>query len=187
MQIDVELSESGIEKLIKQLEDYKKSIREKNKLFLEKLAERGIEVAEAETAKGTHKMPGFISFRKEVETEDGVVTVYVIGEGQPFQSDWVDAFDEEHHDMVYPLSMLEFGSAGLALERQTAFGVEGGRGSFTHMGHDNDIEWYVKRGDKKNNKVRHATAIAPTRPMYHAAEKMRSEILDVMKEVFTDA
>ena len=187
MQIDVELSESGIEKLIKQLEDYKKSIREKNKLFLEKLAERGIEVAEAETAKGTHKMPGLISFRKEVETEDGVVTVYVIGEGQPFQSDWVDAFDEEHHDMVYPLSMLEFGSAGLALERQTAFGGEGGRGSFTHMGHDNDIEWYVKRGDKENNKVRHATAIAPTRPMYHAAEKMRSEILDVMKEVFTDA
>jgi len=187
MQIDVELSESGIEKLIKQLEDYKKSIREKNKLFLEKLAERGIEAAESAVSGGTHTMPSRITFRKEIETEDGIVTAYVIGEGQPFQSDWVDAFDEEHHDMVYPLSMLEFGSAGLALERQTAFGGEGGRGSFTHMGHDNDIEWYVKRGDNENNKVRHATAIAPTRPMYHAAEKMRSEILDVMREVFTSA
>ena len=187
MQIDVELSTSGIEKLIKQLEDYKKSIREKNKLFLEKLAERGIEAAQDNASKGTHTMPSRITFKREIKTEDGVLTAYVIGEGQPFQSDWVDAFDVEHHDMVYPLSMLEFGSAGLALQEQDAFGGHGGQGTFTRIGHDAETSWYVKRGDKNNNEVRHATAIRPTRPMYNAAEAMIKEIQDIAKEVFNDA
>lgn len=187
MQIDVELSESGIEKLIKQLEDYKKSIREKNKLFLEKLAERGIEVAESAVSGGTHTMPSRITFRKEIETEDGIVTAYVIGEGQPFQSDWVDGDGKKWSDMVYPLSMMEFGSAGLALPEQNAFGGHGGQGSFSKRGHADDIDWYVKKGTDESVKATHATAIAPTRPMYHAAEKMRSEILDVMREVFTSA
>lgn len=180
--IDVELSAQGMDKLISELKDYKKSLKSKNRRFIKLLLEKGITVAEEKKADGSHKLPPKISFRKEIKAEDGAVVALLIGAGEPFSSKWRSKDDNWYDDLVYPLSMLEFGSAGYALESpEETFGAGSvGRGTFSRMGHENDFVWHVERDDGR----RAATAIRPTRPMYHAALKMQEEVINAAKEAF---
>lgn len=174
---------------IRELSAYRKSIEEKNQQFVSTLLEHGIVTAREALAGGTHHMPERITFSKNVEVSGQKITAYLVGTGEPFESHWVDAHGTDHHDLVCPMSMMEFGSAGLALPPTYDFlpkdGEAGGRGTFSVSGNENKTSWtfYIRTGEKSyEQKV--GTAIAPTRPLYNAIEQMRSEINSVAREVF---
>lgn len=179
------LSYGGLLNISRKLKDYAKSLEAKNALFITLLTGRGIKVARQRAAEGTHHMGEFISFETEVSGEKGTTVGVITGTGQTFPSTWLDRSGKEQNGMVYPLSMLEFGSAGLALPEQDAFGGHGGQGSFSVSGHENDIWWYVTKVYPDGRVVRKlATAIAPTRPMYNAMLRMRHDIMECAKIAF---
>lgn len=174
-----------MEDLIRQLKEYKDGLEKKNKAFVDALLDKGITVAVEKAGDGTHQMSRYVTFRKEFETEKGkTVVALLVGAGQTFPSMWQGKDGSPHADTVYPLSMLEFGSAGYALvSPEETFGATWGvgQGAMAQAGHEADVAWTVVRDGSYINP---ATAIAPTRPMYHAANKMMEDILKTAQEAF---
>lgn len=186
--ISVDLSSKGIDSLIRQLEGYAKTLDEKNERFLELLLDCGIKVAEQSIATGTHHMPERISFYKELEPTDGhSAKGIMVGVGETFFSRWYDADGGEHNDEVYPLAMMEFGSAGYAVPPTDAYGGHGGKGTFSVSGHENDYSWWIiTEVDAAGRPVakKLGTAVQPTYPMYNAMEEMKKQIRDCAIEAF---
>lgn len=183
--IKIDLFSDGIDSLIKQLEEYDKSIDAKMAQFIEALTSVGIRKAESAVAEGTHQMPQLIRFEKEVEADGDYVLGMVIGTGETFISEWVDINGTEHMDEVYPLSMMEFGSALYALAPQEAFGGYGGRGTFSSSGNEMKAAWTVTKRDPDGTEhTVVATAIHPTQPMYKAANEMRDQMLHCVRQAF---
>lgn len=179
------LSYGGLLNISRKLKDYAKSLTEKNEKFISLLMERGIKVAQERADAGTHQMGNYISFETEISGEKGTTVGVIVGTGQTFPSQWIDRDKTEHNDVVYPLSMLEFGSAGFALPPQEAFGGSGGQGAFSVAGHETDVWWYVTKVYPDGRVVRKlATAIAPTRPMYNAMLRMRHDLMECAKIAF---
>ena len=183
--MNIEISFENIDRVQEQLKQYMKSYTKKLQKFVELLLEKGITVAETETAKGSHQLPQRIRFEKKIEADKGYVLGILTGKGDTLISDWIDAKGNEHIDEVFPLSMLEFGSAAYALEPQDTFGGHGGKGTFSVSGNENKASWYVTKIDDGGNEIRkHATAIEPTKPMYNAMLDMRSEISECAEKAF---
>lgn len=181
------LSSAGLSHLIDKLENYSKSLTDKNAQFIEKLLDAGISVAYDRASGSTHRMQNYVTFSKEIEqTADGVVGI-MLGIGETFISEWVGSDGTGFIDEVWPMHMLEFGSAGYALEDGTAFGGQGGRGTFSRAGYENDIEWHVKAVRDGEVVWKRATAIKPTQPMYNAMLEMQKQIVDIATEVFGGA
>ena len=186
MEIKVNLSRRSIKAAIAKLDRYSKDLEKKNEIFVERLLDLGIQVAEEAVSKGTHDMPKRISFYKDyaVPNEHGITGI-LVGVGETFLSRWIDSMGDEHSDEVYPLAMMEFGSAGFALPWTNAYGGYGGQGTFSISGNENSVSWYVTKIDEAGNEVRtRATAIVPTMPMYHAMEEMRGQIIECARESF---
>lgn len=182
-----DLSQKSLEQLRKQLLQYADSLEWKNRRFIELLLEVGIQVAEQTVSGGSHQMPDRISFYKEFKAEDdGSVTGLLIGVGETFFSTWYEADGTEHHDEVYPLAMMEFGSAALAMEPTLAYGGSGGRGTFSSKGHYTEYSWWIITGFDENGKPirKLGTAIEPTRPMYNAVIEMQNQIRNCAIKAF---
>lgn len=185
--IKVDLTSKGLESLVRQLEGYAKTLDEKNERFLELLLECGIKKAEQSIATGTHHMPERISFYKEFESDGHSIKGIMVGVGETFPSHWYDADGVEHNDEVYPLAMMEFGSAGYAVPPANAYGGYGGKGTFSVSGHEDDYSWWiVTEIDSEGKPVakKLGTAVEPTSPMYHAMEEMKAQIRDCARKAF---
>jgi len=184
----VDLSESGINKLIDDLNEYKDSLDDKAELFVQKLLDIGITRAESvpgiSGTFGTHKMENYVYYTKEFEQSIDGYDGFIVGVGMEFDVTW-GAHDEKHGSLN-ALKALEFGTAGLALPPTNVFGVTGGQGTNSQYGHANDTEWYFLERDANGKVVRQtATAIKPTRPMMQAMEEMISQMNKIAKEVFS--
>lgn len=179
--------------IAEQLYEYADSLDDKNERFVSLLIEKGIKVAEQysvdiEGEFGTHKMGNLVTFSSKASNGTDGVVGYLIGEGQDVESEWVSPKgDEIRSGSVNSLLALEFGTAGMALPPQEAFGGVGGQGTNSFYGHEQDLVWYFNTGEvnDKNKAVwKKATAIQPTQPMFHAATEMINLIEETAKEVF---
>lgn len=182
----IDIKFDNLDTVVRQIRQYRTDVGKKAKAFVDELSELGIEVARDKTAEGSHQMPKFIRFEKKIISDrKGYVIGVITGIGDTFPSDWVDVEGIEHIDDVYPLSMLEFGSAAFALPPQAAFGGHGGQGTFSVSGNENKSEWYVNRINEDGTRERrYATAIKPTRPMYNAMIEMQKEIESCARKAF---
>ena len=183
------LSYDGITGLIKELERYAESLDDKNKMFIDLLLDCGIRVAEQKISGGTHSMPERITFYKDyADAEDHGVTGLMVGVGETFFSHWYEEDGTEHNDEVYPLAMMEFGSAGLAVPYTSAYGGFGGKGSFAIKGHENDYSWWIITDYDEDTQQPTArklgTAVAPTQPMYNAMLEMQTQIRECARKAF---
>lgn len=183
--ISFSLSSAGIKEALRELRSYQKSIAEKNKRFVELLGEIGFEKASEVLATGSHRMPEKITLTKDIDVEGQKVTMKIIGEGTTFTSVWTDWAGNEHIGTVYPMHMMEFGSAAGAINPSNDFGATvGGRGTFSEMGHYDHSDWYVNVGTKDEPHVKHATAIPAVRPLYNAMIEMEKSVQKAAKEAF---
>ena len=183
--IKVNLFSDGIDDLVKQLNDYAKNLGDKNRKFVELLAEVGIRVAEGVVQNGNSQMASRVSFEKEIESDGGYTLGMITGIGETFESHWIDKDGEQHDDEVFPLAMLEFGSAARALPPQEAYGGYGGQGTFSYSGNEDKYAWYVTKVDGSGaTKKELGFAIEPTRPMYNAMLEMQEQVEACAKKAF---
>ena len=76
--IKVQLNEAGINRAIKELEDYKKWLVEKTKEFLKALADEGVEIANTKFAKAVYDGTNDVSCSVE-ERGDNKIAVVAVG------------------------------------------------------------------------------------------------------------
>lgn len=190
-------SVKSIRQIKKELEKYRDSLQGKLETFVNILLEEGISVAYEHSqdiggAFGTHKMgQQGIAFNKEVNTADGKIYGVLIGTGNDVVGYWYmnngKGVYTQVSDTINALMVLEFGTAGLALEVQNSFGVVGGQGTKSKCGHENDYAWkIITRLDSNGNPVewKNATAIQPTRPMYQAGLAMCEKVKEAARVAF---
>lgn len=172
-----DLSVDGIEALKNQLLAYKQSLNDKCQLFIQRLGEEGIIVAEQNVG-GFGK---YITFSTNITSSDinGCKGVMVATNTGIITSQWLTQDGEKSAD-VSPLLMVEFGSGLRAKNPKNIPGV--GTGSFPGQTHASDPSgWWYKDLDGVWN---HSYGITPKMPMYKASVEMHKKINKVAREVF---
>lgn len=177
----ISLNTKSIESAIKELEKYKSSIQIKNKLFVERLLDVGITIAQQNVGNfGKH-----ITFSKEVKGSTHAIG-FLIATDEPITVEWIVSEDGDTKTAeVSPLLMAEFGSGKLA---EVLFKISGvGRGTFPGQTHAFEDTWSFKKKDKSgNDRWFTSSGVAPTHPMYFADMEMIEQIDKIAREVFGD-
>lgn len=161
MTIKVELNPSSIDKAIRELEAYERSLDEKAKLLCERLAQMGALYAEWNFSGVLYA--GDVGYRITVEPGEGN-TYYIKADGET-------------------VLFMEFGAGvrhGYGHPLASDFGM--GPGTYPGQTHAFDPKgwWFGGKGNWT-----HTYGNAPGMPMYNAAKDLRGEILQAAKEVFS--
>lgn len=179
--IKLSLNTKSINEAIKDIEKYKSNINSKTELFIKRLGERGITVAQMSV---TGEMGALITFTmKDISTSKNITIGYFVGENRTrVISRWKVL--EDGHEVVRsaeisPILMFEFGSGIYKIESEFS----------KFPSQSEDYEEHVKNGwyyKKLNNRWYHSYGLEPTRPMVKAWEQMKSDIYKIAKEVFSE-
>lgn len=175
--ITIELNTESIRQAKREIEDYKRNLEYKCRLFCDKLYELGISVARV--SRGTYAP--YITFSKQVnDVENGIEEILVMSNTGLITVQWLTKNDEVHEAIINPIMMAEFGSGWLADDdRAKDFG--GGQGTLNTYGHAFDSEWHFKTLDGQWHT---SSGQAPNYPLYNAYKNMVINIANVSKEVF---
>lgn len=170
------LDTNDIKQLIKDLQSEKQALKDQCKEFVSRLADKGIETAQANSG----EYGALIVFRKEVEESVvGAKAIFIATDGQKIIREWKYKGGTKTAE-VSPLLMAEFGSGWLAQNLDGIAGV--GQGSFPDQKHAFDPQgWWWETPDGKKH---HSRGEAPTFPMHEASIAMLNSINDVAREVF---
>lgn len=155
--ITVPLSTSGIERLQKELSDYRQWQKQKAKELAERLAELGVQVARIQFDRGSYLGDKDVSVTKEPK-----------GNGYIVRADGKSVL------------FIEFGT-GITYGFGHPEAQEHGMGPGTYpdgKGHWNDPRgWYIPGGQ-------HTYGNPPAMPMYTARKTIEEELPRIVKEVF---
>ena len=177
--IYVSLTRKGdVDKAIKILKDYKKSLISKEEIFVRRLAELGVEVAQMTLATGrgdsSRDAKFSVNFTLDGETVEGILSItsepHVLKDGRTY----------------YPHLGWEFGAGiyynnGNANPKAHEMGM--GVGTFPDQTNAyNDYWWY--RDENKQLHISYGTEA--TMPMYKASIEIIKAIETVAREVFKD-
>lgn len=170
--LKTDLSVSGINNLINEIENYKRELNAKCEYFTQRLAARGIAVAKQYASQNGYG--NYLVFYHETDgsPELGYKTVLVASQTGFIRKEWQTQDGIREVD-VSPLLMAEYGSGN--------FAVAGHQGTFPDQTHAFESAWHWKDLDG----VWHSSSgTHPTQPVYHAWKEMAEVIFDVAKEVF---
>ena len=180
MNLNLRLDSKSISHAIGELKRYKNDLAIKTEVFVRRLIDAGISVAE----KNTGGFGKYISFSKE--GKGGIRTVgYLVAEDRSITVEW-DYKGEKRTAKLSPLLMAEFGSGKLA---EVLFAISGvGQGTFPGQTHAFDEKgWnYKEWQDDHKGKWHHSVGYAPTHPMYKADMEMIQKVEEIAREVFHD-
>ena len=164
MKIEFSLSTSSIENAIAQIKAYQESLKEKNSIFLERLAKIGVEVIRE--------------------------TMMEVPEEQRFSEAW-DAFSEKTAENAIAIKLMgdkvmfiEF-SAGITYGTDSyplPSGAPYGMGTYNPKSDkwkDPDGWWY-----HDGNEFHHTYGNRAYMPVYHASEAIKQAIVETAREVF---
>ena len=190
--IQMRLSTDSIENAIKEIRDYKKSLKKKCTLFVEKLADCGISVA----VQNGGKYGRYITFGKKVVEGNAGSYAIMYGSSGTILETWLLENDVLQGAEITPILMAEFGSGKKASDAAglpnanvaTSLGM--GRGTFFDSGNylrepkvnhafQNSWSWQDVNGEWHSS-----SGEEPTMPMFKAGLEMRLQILKIAREVF---
>lgn len=176
MNLQINLDTKSIDRAIDKLKKYQASLPSRTEMFLDRLMDAGIKVAEMHTGRYT----GYISFEKEISGGKECVGVLTGKNSKPFISTWKVKGGEKSVE-VNAILMAEFGSGWLANVIWDVGGV--GQGTFPEQKHAFDSQgWYWTDEDGTKH---HSIGEHPTYPMYFADMTMLSQIDSIAREVFS--
>lgn len=179
--IKFDLSRTSVERAKRELLAYKKSLLEKCTVFVNRLAEIGISVAEQNVSEDYRP---YILFGTEVDADKtGVRAVMYATNTGLIRSEWrtnntaggVATAD------VSPILMAEFGAGLIAgNDKAKMFGM--GTGTFPGQTHAEDPSgwWYMDMDFEWH----HSYGVRATMPMSTAAEAMMDNAVRIAQEVF---
>lgn len=172
------LSSKEVGTAIRYLRHYQADLDRKVILFVEKLANIGILVAENNAG----HYGQYISFGKDVNSEKtgAKAIVYAINK-QLIVSEWQLADGSIRRAEVSPILMSEFGSGLLANNPNASrFGM--GQGTFPGQIHANDPDgWWWMTTD---GEWHHSYGVSAEMPMAHACTEIIANVRRIAKEVF---
>ena len=171
----VELSQKGIEKLIKNLKNYRDVILPNRcKELVKKLAEIGIQTAQVKINESP--LGHYISIRTNIEPSKMGCKAILISTGESFVSDEYDDFNT--------LLAVEFG-AGIHYNaepnpksKKLGYGV----GTFPGQIHALEDGWHY--WDEESQEWKYTHGIKATMPMYSASVEIIRNIQKIALEVF---
>lgn len=172
------ISTKQLNQTIDELHQYAQRLADKCELFVNELADIGIEVARAnltplvnDTDGHTLDLSSLVVFTKEVSFDTETATCIILPESHVFINEW-----ETGEALVDPLLMYEFGSGRYA--------VEGHRGTFPNQKYAFDPKgWFWK---DIGGVTHRSFGIQPTRPLFKAKEEMVNQIHEVAVRVFSE-
>lgn len=167
----VDLSEASIRQMKRYLENYQINLRNRNVLFVQKLAERGIEV-------GKQHGGEYGDYLVFTYTRQGAGKTVVSGKITISQTEFIRRYWYYKGEVTYadvsPVLMAEFGSGQYA--------AEGHQGTFPGQKHADDPNgwhWTDLEGV-----THHSTGESPTEPGHWTVLGIIEEIENVAREVF---
>ena len=174
--LQMRLETESIKKAIEELKDYKDSLITKNELFINKLLDEGIKVAES--YKGFYG--GYIVFEKEIEPGKSQCAGMLIGRNTKEITSYWNRYGQIVHADISPILFAEFGSGWLS---EVLFNVSGvGQGTFPGQTHAFDKGGWWYKGI--NGVWYHNGGFKPSHPMYHAEMEMLDQVYSIAREVF---
>lgn len=192
--ITIGLSNKSFRDAQKAVRKYKRELLKKCRLFVDKLAEVGIETATQAVSSDSGNPPEenkgygrFVVFRKQIENANqlGVRGILIASNSAGLlRSQWrtLNTASGVATADVSPILMAEFG-AGLKANnpRASEFGM--GQGTFPGQTHAFDADgWWYQTLDYEWH---HSYGVTPTMPVQKAADEMVREIGKVAREVWT--
>ena len=168
------LSQSSIEQLKKDLQAYQNDLQRKTRLFVKRLAEKGVIVANAKI--GESPLGKYVSMRTEISEKIAGTKAIIIATGAVKQSEGYEDFNT--------LLAIEFG-AGIHFNptpnpNADKFGL--GVGTFPGQMHAFQDIWFYWDETEQMWKPTHG--VKATMPMYTASMEIIQEIVKTAKEVF---
>lgn len=170
-----DLSVSGIQRLKRELQDYKNNIlKSKINTFNQRLAERGMAIAQAKIAESP--LGKRVTVHIESQTQGDESKTFIVATGETVHSDGYEPFNV--------LLAIEFG-AGIHYNPTSnpysdEFGY--GVGSFPGQIHAFEKGWYYWDANTEEWKFSHG--VKATMPMYNADIEMIQSVVSIAKEVF---
>lgn len=171
--IKMRLCESDIQKAIKEVDMYWKTLETKTKVFCGKLADLGFEVAKANISQSPIGAHIKLNLRyKQLQTK---IKAILVATGDICNTDY---------GQVSMLAMIEFGS-GIHFNptdnpKAREFGM--GIGTFPNQTHAFDTNGWYYMDD--SGEWHHSYGIKATMPMYSASHEMIKNIRSIAREVF---
>lgn len=175
------LSVSELNKLADTIQSYADDLPNKMKVLVERLADRGIQIAKPYVQDGydLHGATNLVVFKKEFEnpTPDGCKCIMIMTDQSLMKKEWI-YYGKIKTEYISPSMMLEFGSG--------AYAIDGHRGTFPRSdgkpskGNQVSWSWMDKKGQWHSS-----NGIVPTRPLFNTAEQLYNEAISIVKEVFS--
>lgn len=155
------LEVTGVDSLIKKLKKYKSNLQEKNKRFLQRLADEGLQIATTKFSEAAY----------DGENKDVSVT-----------TEWIDDNTLTIKASGEAVLFIEFGSGliGYGHEKAEEMGYGPGTWSDSELGKghwQNPDGWYYEHGKK-------SLGNPPAMAMWEASKNMRMKIAQIAREVY---
>lgn len=188
----VSLDTKELDALADYLDNYAKTFEQKVQTFLEKLAEKGIEVASVNGG----DFSSYIVYSKKVES--GTMVKMIARDREEITNSWYasSTSKELRQETISPLLMAEFGSGHYAISAEGEASGLGGQGTLNKYGHAFDSNgWYWWSDDatsmdgeplnEKNGRWRfHSRGTHPSQPLHKAVMACIEQVEGIAREVF---
>lgn len=169
----MEISVTGVDKLIDKLKAYRNSLEDKQHRLLEKLAEIGIDVASVRFESAQYDGDNDVVVNKSPEwVEDNRLFITATGHSVTF----IEFGTGVHYAEQHP------NAAALGFTRGVYGQGNGSRDSWGYYGSPGTNGRVVRETDKGPVVLTHGNP--PARAMYESTKEMRNRILSIAKEVY---
>lgn len=188
----VSLDTKELDALADYLDNYARTFEQKVQTFLERLAEKGIEVASVNGG----DFSSYIVYSKKVES--GTKVLMIAKDREEITNSWYasSTSKELRQETISPLLMAEFGSGHYAISAEGEASGLGGQGTLNKYGHAFDTNgWYWWSDDatsmdgeplnEKNGRWRfHSRGTHPSQPLHKAVMACIEQVEGIAREVF---
>ena len=188
----VSLDTKELDALADYLDNYAKTFEQKVQTFLERLAEKGIEVASVNGG----DFSSYIVYSKKVES--GTMVKMIAKDREEITNSWYasSTSKELRQETISPLLMAEFGSGHYAISAEGEASGLGGQGTLNKYGHAFDSNgWYWWSDDatsmdgeplnEKDGRWRfHSRGTHPSDPLHKAVMACIEQVEGIAREVF---
>lgn len=179
MTIRRELSVDGIQDIIDAMKSYKAWLSQGTFLFCKRLGEIGLEVAEAHIGESPIGKYVHVAVESKQISKHGAMAMIVAG-GEVRQQEGYEPFST--------LLAIEFGAGIHYNKTENPKADEFGMGVGTFPGQVHAFQeqgWYY--WDAGTQEWRHSFGVKATMPMYNAGLAIRTQVVQIAKEVFSHA
>ncbi len=163
----------GLSDLTKSLNQYQKTLIEREQKCLKLLADIGIDAANIRFSQAQYDGNNDVTVTGPKWIDSNKIAIYAVGDTVAFIEFGTGVFYSEEHPLSNELD-LQRGAYGKGKGNQNTWGYYGEKGSNGE---------YLKTTDKGDLILTHGNP--PARAMYDASETIQKQILSIVKQVFS--